>query len=59
MDDERLTGEPATTRCRSCGSDETEETRTGTKRLRERAATYQVIVACAACGTPFAVVARN
>jgi hypothetical protein len=44
------------TRCRYCGSDATEER---SNELRDRGATFQVIVACGSCGAAFAALSRN
>jgi len=56
VDDERSPGNPTSASCRSCGNDErTDETRDE----RYRTETFQVIVACAACGNAFAALSRN
>jgi ribosomal protein S14 len=55
VEEERPPGR-STTPCRSCGSDERART---AKELREDAATFQVIVACATCGAAFAALSRN
>ncbi|BDE08002.1 hypothetical protein WPS_32780 [Vulcanimicrobium alpinum] len=54
--DERTGGNSTGTRCRYCGSHETDER---SNDLRERGATFQVIVACASCGAAFAALSRN
>jgi DNA-directed RNA polymerase subunit RPC12/RpoP len=56
VDDERSGGNSTSTRCRYCGSDEGDMR---SSELRERAATFQVIVACASCGAAFAALSRN
>ena len=58
MDDERPDpeGNSTSTRCRYCGNDETQ---TRSSELRDRGATFQVIVACASCGAAFAALSRN
>jgi uncharacterized Zn finger protein len=42
-------------RCRYCGN-ENDPSQRGTRKLGR---TYQVIVACASCGTSFVVLSRN
>jgi hypothetical protein len=56
MDDERSGGNSTETRCRYCGSHETAQR---SFELRDRGATFQVIVACAPCGAAFVALARN
>ena len=55
MDDERLAREPATARCRYCGSHATETA----PRPRRDLKAYQVIVVCASCNTALAAISRN
>ena len=56
MDQQRPGRNSANARCRSCGSDD----RTRVSRdVRVAGATFQVIVACAACGHAFAALSRN
>jgi hypothetical protein len=56
VEDEASGGNSTSTRCRYCGSDDTEKR---SSELRERGATFQVIVACASCGAAFAALSRN
>ncbi|HTU80496.1 MAG TPA: hypothetical protein VMF61_00110 [Candidatus Acidoferrales bacterium] len=53
--DEGAGANPTSTRCRFCGSEESES---DARAVREKAH-IQVVVACASCGHPFAVLARN
>jgi hypothetical protein len=54
--DDRSGGNSTSTRCRYCGSHETDQRSSD---LRDRGATFQVIVACASCGAAFAALSRN
>ena len=56
VDDERSGVNSTSTRCRYCGSDEKDQR---SSELRDRGATFQVIVACASCGAAFAALSRN
>jgi hypothetical protein len=56
VDDERSGGNSTETHCRYCGSHESAQR---SDELRERGATFQVIVACAPCGAAFAALSRN
>jgi len=56
VDDERSRGNSTSTRCRYCGKHETDQRSSD---LRDRGATFQVIVACASCGAAFAALSRN
>ncbi|MFN2461353.1 MAG: hypothetical protein ABR591_11795 [Candidatus Velthaea sp.] len=56
MDDERPNGNSTSLPCRYCGSNAEER---NARDDRERAATFQVIVACASCGAAFAALSRN
>jgi len=47
-------GNPTFVRCRYCGSE-----RDADGALRRLARTYQVVVACGSCGTPFVALSRN
>jgi RNase P subunit RPR2 len=54
--DEERSGNSTSASCRSCGNDErTDDSRDD----RYRTETFQVIVACAACGAAFAALSRN
>jgi hypothetical protein len=48
-------GNPTSLHCRSCGT----ENDATTKRPDRIGKTYQVVIACAACGSSFVVLARN
>jgi hypothetical protein len=54
--DEPSGGNSTSTRCRYCGSDADDER---SSELRDRRATFQVIVACGSCGAAFAALSRN
>jgi len=54
--DDRPEGNSTSTRCRYCGSHEKDLRSTD---LRDRGATFQVIVGCASCGAAFAALSRN
>jgi uncharacterized Zn finger protein len=56
VDDERSPGNSTSASCRSCGNDEPAD---DSRDERYRTETFQVIVACAACGTAFAALSRN
>jgi hypothetical protein len=53
---ERKSGKKASVRCRQCGTDTDGARDNGAERLRT---TYQVLIACGSCGTPFVALSRN
>jgi len=56
VDDDRSSGNSTSAPCRSCGNDERFD---DSRDPRYRTETFQVVVACAACGTAFAAISRN
>jgi len=61
VDEDRPSGKSTEARCRYCGNDERESPQRSRKArtLRERARTFQVVVACSSCGAAFAALSRN
>lgn len=56
VDDDRSRGNSTETPCRYCGNDGDPKERPS---YHERSQTYQVVVACASCGTPFVALSRS
>jgi len=56
VDDDRARGNSTETPCRYCGNDGDPKERPS---YHERSQTYQVVVACASCGTPFVALSRS
>jgi ribosomal protein S27E len=62
VDEDRPAGHSTDDRCRYCGNEDTasaQSARKARKALRERARTFQVVVACVSCGAAFAALSRN
>jgi hypothetical protein len=61
VDENRPSGHSTEERCRYCGNDDRKSAHRSRKArtLRERARTFQVVVACSSCGAAFAALSRN